>query len=82
MPGVPDVPDMPDISGSDPAQPIYAGIGPEAGSLPDAKTLHGRLTRKETCIVNAAIKASNWSQHGGQATVYNKPIAVDIDLPL
>lgn len=37
-----------------------------------------RQGRRETCIVNAAIMASNW----GGAKKFNKPIVVDIDLPV
>lgn len=37
-----------------------------------------RLGRKETCIVNAAITANSW----GGPKRFNKPIVVDIDLPV
>lgn len=40
-------------------------------------TIEGRLGRKETCIVNAAIMANSW----GGTKRFNKPIVVDIDLP-
>ena len=63
-------------------QPVHAESGPETVLRSDSQASDGRLTRRETCIVNAAIKASNWSQRPGRAVVYNKPIAIDIDLPL
>jgi hypothetical protein len=37
-----------------------------------------RQDRAETCIVNAAIMANNW----GGPKRFNKPIVVDIDLPV
>ncbi|KAH7360288.1 Metallo-dependent phosphatase-like protein [Rhexocercosporidium sp. MPI-PUGE-AT-0058] len=46
----------------------------------DLAALSGRLGRKETCIVNAAIAASNYPHTGGRK--FNKPIVVDIDLPV
>jgi hypothetical protein len=45
-------------------------------SVQDA--IEGRLGRKETCIVNAAIMANSW----GRPKRFNKPIVVDIDLPV
>jgi hypothetical protein len=38
------------------------------------------LGQKETCIVNAAIAASSYPHTGGRK--FNKPIVVDIDLPV
>ena len=46
----------------------------------DLEALSGRMGRKETCIVNAAIMASSWP-HGPGGKKFNKPIVVDIDLP-
>lgn len=43
--------------------------------IPQAET---RQDRTETCIVNAAIMANNW----GGPKRFNKPIVVDIDLPV
>ena len=40
----------------------------------------GKLDRRETCIVNAAIAASSYPHTGGKK--FNKPIVVDIDLPV
>ncbi|KAK0727438.1 Metallo-dependent phosphatase-like protein [Lasiosphaeria miniovina] len=39
-----------------------------------------RMSRRETCIVNCAIMASNWPHAGGRR--FNKPIVVDLDLPV
>ncbi|KAH8665135.1 Metallo-dependent phosphatase-like protein [Tricladium varicosporioides] len=47
----------------------------------DLEALSGRLGRKETCVINAAIMASSWP-HGSGGKRYQKPIVVDIDLPL
>lgn len=41
--------------------------------------LYGRHGRKETCIVNAAIMATSWGRGPKRS---NKPIVVDIDLPI
>jgi len=40
--------------------------------------VEGRLARRETCIVNAAIMANSW----GGPKRFNKPIVVSIDLPV
>ncbi|KAI9720884.1 MAG: hypothetical protein M1812_002723 [Candelaria pacifica] len=48
----------------------------------DIEALFGRLGRQETCIINAAIMASSWPHKGSGGKKYNKPIVVDIDLPL
>jgi len=45
---------------------------------PRVETGDARLDRAETCIVNAAIMANNW----GGPKRFNKPIVVDIDLPV
>lgn len=45
----------------------------------DLESLSGRLGRLETCIVNAAIMESSWPRSGKK---FNKPIVVDIDLPV
>lgn len=46
----------------------------------DLEALSGRLGRLETCVVNAAIMADSWPRRGGKK--FNKPIVVDIDLPV
>jgi hypothetical protein len=56
------------------------------GGLPpsqrcDLEALLGRMGRQETCIINAAIMASSWP-HGTGGKKFNKPIVVDIDLPV
>lgn len=63
-----------------------AGVTRGQGSLPPSETcdmeaLDGRMGRKETCVVNAAIMASSWP-YPKSAGRYNKPIVVDIDLPV
>ena len=40
------------------------------------------LERQETCIINAAIMASSWPYKKNGNRKYNKPIVVDIDLPI
>ena len=57
------------------------------GGLPpsnrcDLAALSGRLGRKETCVVNAAIMASSYPHKGTGGKKFNKPIVVDIDLPV
>lgn len=47
----------------------------------DLEALSGRMGRRETCIINAAIMASSYP-HGPGGKKYNKPIVVDIDLPV
>jgi len=44
----------------------------------ETKAHVGRLGRRETCIVNAAIMANSW---GGKKR-FNRPIVVDVDLPV
>ncbi|KAK2780628.1 hypothetical protein FQN53_001103 [Emmonsiellopsis sp. PD_33] len=39
----------------------------------------GSSGRNETCIVNAAIMATNWPHRGGKK--FNTPLVVDLDLP-
>ena len=48
----------------------------------DMEALDGRMGRKETCIINAAIMASSWPYKSNSQQRYNKPIVVDIDLPV
>ncbi|KAK5124579.1 hypothetical protein LTR16_003521, partial [Cryomyces antarcticus] len=45
----------------------------------DVEALSGRMGRKETCVINAAIMAASWGQSPKR---FNKPIVVDIDLPV
>lgn len=48
----------------------------------DLEALSGRMGRKETCIINAAMMASSWPHSAGGGKKFNKPILVDIDLPV
>ena len=57
------------------------GGDPPSGRC-DMKALDGRMGRKETCVVNAAIMASSWPYKISAGRKYNKPIVVDIDLPV
>ena len=62
--------------------PAVRGQGgiPPSGRC-DLEALNGRLGRKETCVVNAAIMTSSWPYKANSGRKYNKPIVVDIDLP-
>lgn len=48
----------------------------------DLEALATRRGRKETCVINAAIMASSWPYRMKGDRKYNKPIIVDIDLPV
>lgn len=48
----------------------------------DLEALSGRMGRQETCVVNAAMMASSWPHKGVRGKKFNKPIVVDIDLPI
>ena len=70
-------------SGIDDVPPATRG----QGGLPtsqrsDLEALCGRMGRRETCVINAAIMASSWAHKGSGSKKYNKPIVVDIDLPV
>lgn len=58
------------------------GVGgnPDVSVRCDREVLSGRMGRRETCVVNCAIAATNWPHRGGKK--FNKPIVVDIDLPI
>ncbi|KAH8163082.1 hypothetical protein CIB48_g5170 [Xylaria polymorpha] len=66
----------------------YPGIGTLGlGENPDSArsdqaALAGRLGRKETCIVNCAIQHSSYPHSGHGPRKLNKPIVVDLDLPV
>ena len=64
----------------------YEGIRGHGGIPPsgrcDMEALAGRMGRKETCIINAAITAASWPYKPNNQRRYNKPIVVDIDLPV
>lgn len=49
----------------------------------DVEALSGRMGRQETCVVNAAMMASSWPHGKGRGgKKFNKPIVVDVDLPV
>ena len=48
----------------------------------DLVALAGRRGRKETCVINASIMASSWPYQLKDNRKYNKPIMIDIDLPV
>ncbi|KAJ0360508.1 hypothetical protein COL26b_014042 [Colletotrichum chrysophilum] len=57
------------------------GLGGDPASVrADRTALVGRLGRRETCVVNCAIMAKSWPHVGGKTV--NKPIVVDLDLPV
>ncbi|KAK8079229.1 hypothetical protein PG994_003036 [Apiospora phragmitis] len=57
------------------------GLGGDPDSArSDQAALAGRLGRRETCIVNAAIQASGYPHVGPR--LLNKAIVVDLDLPV
>ncbi|TVY51731.1 putative rhamnogalacturonate lyase C [Lachnellula cervina] len=68
-----------------PPPPLSAATRGQGGVPPsqrcDIEALSGRMGRKETCIINAAIMASSWPHGIGGGKKFNKPIVVDIDLP-
>ncbi|KAK0667455.1 Metallo-dependent phosphatase-like protein [Cercophora samala] len=61
-----------------------SGLGSGPATLDDVQHLTSkdpsRTGRRETCVVNCAIVATNWPHTGGRR--YNKPIVVDLDLPV
>lgn len=58
------------------------GVGgnPDVSVRCDVRALCCRTGRRETCVVNCAIAATNWPHTGGKR--FNKPIVVDLDLPI
>lgn len=48
----------------------------------DLAALNGRLGRLETAIVNAAMMASSWPHKGTGGKKFNKPMVVDLELPV
>lgn len=58
------------------------GLSGDPGSArSDQAALARRLGRRETCIVNCAIQTAYYPHRGGPR-VLNKPIIVDVDLPV
>lgn len=65
------------------SQSVTRGQGGSALSKHcDLEALAGRNGRKETCVINASIMASSWPYKLKDNRKYNKPMIVDIDLPL
>ncbi|KUI61071.1 Metallophosphoesterase domain-containing protein 1 [Cytospora mali] len=56
------------------------GGNPNLSVRCDRPALACRMDRRQTCIVNCAIAATNWPHTGGKK--FNKPIVVDLDLPI
>lgn len=56
------------------------GGNPAVSARCDRRALCCRMGRRETCVVNCAIAATNWPHTGGKR--FNKPIVVDLDLPI
>lgn len=52
------------------------------GSDPQNRAIEptDRLNRRETCIINCSIAANSYPHTGGK--IFNKPIVVDLDLPV
>ncbi|KAI0199521.1 calcineurin-like phosphoesterase [Astrocystis sublimbata] len=48
----------------------------------DQAAIAGRLGRRETCVVNCAIQSSSYPHAGHGPRKLNKPIVVDLDLPV
>ncbi|KAI9866745.1 MAG: hypothetical protein M1813_000687 [Trichoglossum hirsutum] len=48
----------------------------------DVAALAGRLGRRETCVVNAAIMAKSWPHKGNGGKKFNRPVVVDLELPV
>lgn len=65
---------------------MHSAIRGQGGTPPssrcDLEALAGRRGRKETCVINASIMASSWPYKFKDGRKYNKPIIVDIDLPV
>ncbi|KAF5679499.1 phosphoesterase [Fusarium circinatum] len=91
----PDVTDVPHSVDSAESSPYTFGSGPAdihashgtiglggdpASPRSDQAALAGRMGRRETCVVNAAIMKSRYPHIGGKQ--FYKPIVVDLDLPI
>ena len=65
------------------SQPPSCHEGVDSPSGTDyLEALWTRRTRRETCIINAAIMASSWPYTERNKSKYNKAIVVDVDLPM
>jgi hypothetical protein len=69
-----------------PAEALSRACWGQGGAPPsrrcDLEALSGRMGRKETCVINAAMMASSWPHSSSGGKKFNKPIVVDIDLPV
>jgi hypothetical protein len=68
-------------SKSDDLLPRDASVASVPGCSESMMRRPDRLGRRETCVVNAAIMSTSWP-HFGAGKQRNKPIVVDIDLPV
>jgi len=64
----------------------HSAVWGQGGTPPsgrcDVEALEGRMGRRETCVVNASIMTFSWPYKSKNQRRYNKPIVVDIDLPV
>lgn len=67
-------------SGANPTLGTRGLGGNQDSPRSDVQALRGRMGRQETCVVNCAIMAKSYPHRGGKVT--NKPIVVDLDLPV
>ncbi|KAI0540110.1 Metallo-dependent phosphatase-like protein [Xylaria digitata] len=59
------------------------GLGEDPDSArSDGRALSGRLGRRETCVVNCAIQHSSYPHSHSGSRKLNKPIVVDLELPV
>lgn len=75
-----DRPSYQHVDGPEPA--VWGQGGNPLSGRCDLEALEGRLDRRETCIVNAAIMATRWPYQSNSGRKYNQPIVVDVDLPV
>lgn len=68
------------VDGSYPA--VWGQGGEPLTGRCDLDALAGRLHKRETCCINAAIMASSWPYKPKGNQRFNKAIIVDIDLPI
>ncbi|KOS17342.1 putative rhamnogalacturonate lyase C [Escovopsis weberi] len=69
-----------DPSRDDSRSSVGYGVSLDSFNRCDCEALRGRMGRRETCIVNAAILKTSHPHAGGKE--FNKPIVVDVDLPV
>lgn len=70
------------VAAPNPPLPLESNTG-QGGDPPSGRCdLEGMMGRNETCVINAAIIASSWPHKASGGKLFNKPIVVDIDLPV